>query len=117
MYKHTSDKAELIRLYSAASLFINPTHEDTFPTVNIEALACGTPVITYNTGGSPEIPDEKTGMVIEKGNVQALADCIRAQYKACSFSRDDCRKRAGLFSDQAMVSAYLSLYQSIQTAS
>ena len=117
VYKHTSDKAELIRLYSETSLFINPTHEDTFPTVNIEALACGTPVITYNTGGSPEIPDEKTGAVIEKGNVEALAECIRAQYKASSFSRDDCRKRAGQFSDRAMISAYLSLYQSIQTAS
>lgn len=48
---------ELAKLYSQADVFVNLTYADTFPTVNIESLACGTPVITYNTGGSPEIVD------------------------------------------------------------
>lgn len=59
---------ELAQLYSEADVLINPTYADNFPTVNIEALACGTPVITYRTGGSPESVDGKTSMVIEQGN-------------------------------------------------
>ena len=46
---HTSNVQELVEIYSAADVFVNPTYEDTFPTVNMEAEACGTPVITYNT--------------------------------------------------------------------
>ncbi|MCR5449558.1 MAG: glycosyltransferase [Solobacterium sp.] len=113
VYKHTSDQQELIRLYGEADLLINPTYEDTFPTVNIEALACGTPVITYRTGGSPEIPDEKTGMVIEKGNVAALAECINSQYQNPVFDRKDCLKRAECFSDRNMMMNYHSLYRSL----
>ena len=52
--KRTENLDELCELYSRATVFFNPTYEDNFPTTNIEALACGTPIITYNTGGSPE---------------------------------------------------------------
>ena len=50
----TSNSEELAKIYTAADVFVNPTHEDNFPTVNLEAIACGTYVITYLTGGSPE---------------------------------------------------------------
>ena len=62
----TNNIQELAEYYAVADVFVNPTLEDTFPTTNIEALACGTPIITYNTGGSPEIIDEKCGIIIEK---------------------------------------------------
>ena len=52
--QRTQNVQELVRLYSESDVLINPTYADTFPTVNLEALACGTPVITYRTGGSPE---------------------------------------------------------------
>ena len=66
----TSDARELAALYSAATVFVNPTWQDNYPTVNLEALACGTPVITYRTGGSPEalgkeIPVIHLGTVVE----------------------------------------------------
>ena len=51
---HTDSAQELAAIYTAADVFFNPTHEDNFPTVNLEAEACGTPVITYDTGGSGE---------------------------------------------------------------
>lgn len=55
----TNSTKELAEIYTAADVFINPTYEDNYPTVNLEAQACGTPVITYDTGGSPEsVPDE-----------------------------------------------------------
>lgn len=50
----TSSKQELAEIYTAADFFINPTREDTYPTVNCEAIACGTPVISFDTGGSKE---------------------------------------------------------------
>ncbi len=50
----TESKRELAELYSAASVFFNPTYEDNYPTVNLEAEACGTPVVTYDVGGCRE---------------------------------------------------------------
>ncbi|MBU5405330.1 glycosyltransferase [Paraeggerthella hongkongensis] len=50
----TDSQRELAEIYTAADLFFNPTMEDNYPTVNLEAEACGTPVITYNTGGCSE---------------------------------------------------------------
>lgn len=50
----TSSSLKLAMLYSMADVFVNPTYEDNYPTVNLEAKACGTKVITYNTGGCAE---------------------------------------------------------------
>lgn len=50
----TSTQKDLVELYSTADVFFNPTYEDNFPTVNLEAIACNTPVVTYDTGGSKE---------------------------------------------------------------
>lgn len=68
----THSVEDLRDIYNASDVFVNPTYFDNFPTVNIEALACGTPVITYDTGGSPEAVDEKTGSVVEQGDIKAL---------------------------------------------
>ena len=73
--ERTQNQQELVEIYSVADVFINPTYEDNFPTTNLEALACGTPVITYRTGGCPEAIDDKTGIVVEKGNVRPLGRC------------------------------------------
>lgn len=70
--KRTNNIAELRDLYSEAVVFINPTYQDNYPTVNLEALACGTKVVTYNTGGSPESVDECFGLVVPKGDVKTL---------------------------------------------
>lgn len=72
----TNNVKELAVYYAAADVFVNPTYEDNFPTTNLEALACGTPVITYRTGGSPEAVTPETGRVIDPGNLQALAETI-----------------------------------------
>ena len=62
----TDSPQELAQIYTAADVLVNPTYEDNYPTVNLEALACGTPVITYRTGGSPESVDDSCGAVVEK---------------------------------------------------
>lgn len=93
--ERTQNVEELVELYSSANVFINPTYADTFPTVNLEALACGTPVVTYRTGGSPEAVDEKTGVVIEQGDVSALSHAIENICKRDKVHYTDvCRERA-----------------------
>lgn len=109
----TQNVHELVRLYSEADVLINPTYADTFPTVNLEALACGTPVITYRTGGSPEAIDEKTGIVVEQGNVKALCDAV-LQLKNNPLSSSDCRERAvALFDKDKCFEKYIALYNSL----
>ena len=61
----TDNQLDLVKIYSIADIFVNPTKEDNYPTVNIEAIACSTPVITYNTGGCKEQVTSETGCVVE----------------------------------------------------
>lgn len=70
--KRTSNAKELAEIYTAADVFFNPTYEDNYPTTNIESLACGTPVVTYQTGGSPECIQKNQGLVIKKGDFYNL---------------------------------------------
>lgn len=113
--KRTANQEELAAYYTMADVFVNPTHSDSFPTVNLEALACGTPVVTYRTGGSPEAVDENTGFVVEKGNFNELIKAIEqifmngnTQYKL------NCRKRAELyFNKNDRFMDYINLYQNL----
>lgn len=74
--KRTNSILELSQLYNCANIFLNPTYEDNFPTTNLEAMACGTPVVTYNTGGSPESITSKTGFIVDQGNITMMIDVI-----------------------------------------
>lgn len=80
--ERTNSAKELAELYSISDVFVNPTYEDNFPTVNLEARACGTPVITYDTGGSPESAG-CYAKVVKCGDVEALKNVI------LSISTDD----------------------------
>lgn len=84
--QRTDSIEELVKIYSAADVFVNPTYEDNFPTVNLEAIACGTPVITYNTGGSPECIDESCGVVVPKGDIKELKNAISSQIENIQMS-------------------------------
>ena len=72
----TNNVKELAEIYTAADVFVNPTLEDNFPTTNLEALACGTPIITFNTGGSIECVNENCGVVIKQNNIDELYQTI-----------------------------------------
>lgn len=110
----TQDRQELAEIYSAADVFANPTREDTFPTVNMEALACGTPVVTFRTGGSPEIPDETCGAVVEKNDVEAFVQQIQRICEQKPYSTEACRFRAQTYFDrEKCLQKYLDLYRRI----
>ena len=109
----TNNVNELVEYYSQSSVFVNPTWEDNFPTTNIEALACGTPVVTYRTGGSPESITPETGIVVEKGDCNALCSAIMEIIaKGKDFYSAACRKRAeDLYNKDDRFQEYLDLYQ------
>jgi putative colanic acid biosynthesis glycosyltransferase len=111
----TESTKELARLYSSASVFVNPTYSDNFPTVNIESLACGTPVVTYDTGGSPEAICNSTGSVVPAGDINALAEVVRFWAgKMAGELTKACRDRAvARYSDSDRFSEYVEIYQTL----
>lgn len=82
----TQNQKELAEVYSAADVFVMPTREENYPTVNMEAIACGTPVVTFDTGGSPEMLDDKTGIVVEANDIEATKKAIKdiCEKKKCN---------------------------------
>jgi glycosyltransferase involved in cell wall biosynthesis len=109
----TKDQEELAALYSAADLFVNPTMEENYPTVNLEAIACGTPVLTYNTGGSAEMLSEKVGSVVERGDFSSLEREIRRISAERPFSRKECVAHAKSFDRSLRFAEYVGLYEDL----
>ncbi len=114
-FKKTESVIELAELYSAADVFVNPTLEDTFPTTNLEAIACGTPVITFSTGGSVESVCSSTGIVVEKGNITMLKDAIdEVRFRTKKFYTESCvLKGKKLFNKNDRFKEYIELYKRI----
>lgn len=76
----TANIKKLAEIYTAADLFLNLSYCENYPTVNLESIACGTPVLTYRTGGSPEIIDEYGGIIVEQGDVSAVVEEIHKMH-------------------------------------
>lgn len=111
--ERTESVEALAEIYASSDVFINPTYEDNFPTTNLESLACGTPVITYNTGGSPEAIDEYTGIVVEQGNINKLIEAIKQiQQYGKQYYSEACVCRANrLYKKEDRYREYLELYE------
>jgi glycosyltransferase involved in cell wall biosynthesis len=109
----TQNQQELVQIYSAADVFVNPTREDNYPTVNMEALACGTPVLTFKTGGSPEILDETCGMVVDCDDVDAMENEIIRICTGTIYSERDCINTACGFDQNERFEEYLKLYERV----
>ena len=107
----TQNQKELAEIYTAADLFVNPTREENYPTVNMESIACGTPVLTFRTGGSPEILDETCGTVVECDDVDAMEKEIVRISEEKPFTEENCLIRAGQFDQNERFKEYIDLYQ------
>lgn len=112
---YTNSIQELAEYYSAADVFINPTLEDNFPTTNIESLACGTPIVTFKTGGSVEVIDENTGFVVEQGDVARMLDAVRTILKqGKKHYQKKCRNKAiNQYEKEKQYMKYVELYKQI----
>lgn len=109
----THDQKELAEIYTAADVFVNPTREENYPTVNMEAIACGTPVVTFRTGGSPEIVGEGCGCVVEKDDIDAIEREIIRICEGKPYSSEDCINYAKRFDKDVCFKKYLELYRSL----
>ena len=108
----TDNVEELVEIYSSADVFVNPSLEDNFPTTNLEALACGTPVITFNTGGSPECINNNCGYIVIKEDIEGLHNSIELiKNKGKIFYYENAINRAHeLFDKKRCFQKYINLY-------
>lgn len=116
LFGRVSDPAKLAELYSAADLFILPSREDNFPNVMLEALACGTPVLSFSEGGMAEvIKTGVNGILLNEISAVSLGkgldDFFSGRYdfdraRIRTFAKDN-------FPLEKQARAYLSLYESI----
>lgn len=113
--KRTNSVGELAAYYSLSDVYFNPTWEDNFPTVNLEALACGTPVITYRTGGSVEAVDENTGFIVEQGDIISVTKIVQLiKEKGKGYWTSICRERAtSLYDKRKRYLEYIHLYEKL----
>lgn len=104
--ERTESAEELAGIYTAADVFLNPTYEDNYPTTNLEAISCGTPVVTYKTGGSPESVANGFGCFVAVGDIDAM-------YKAAKTLVGVKINSDGEFDARIRYAEYLKLYESL----
>ena len=113
----TNNQKELAEIYTAADLFVIPTREENYPTVNMEALACGTPVLTFRTGGSPEIIDETCGSVVDCDDIDDMEREIIRICEEKPYTKEACIKKAQEFDQNERFKEYVKLYERVSTFS
>lgn len=111
----TANAGELAEIYSAADVFVNLTLQENYPTVNLEAISCGTPVVTYDTGGCRETISESTGTAVPQGDLAAVLAAVRAWgAKDRDESRKICREYAlDHFRKEDRYGDYIGLYEEL----
>lgn len=111
--QRTNNAQELVELYTAATVLVNPTYQDNYPTVNLEALACGTKVITYKTGGSPESVPSDLGYIVNKGDQDELYEQVMEALESDK-EQNKCVDYARIHFDKAMkYDEYIKLYKRV----
>lgn len=109
----TQNQKELAEIYTAANVFANPTREEVFGMVNAESLACGTPVVTFKTGGSPECVDETCGSVVPCDDIDAMEKEIRRICEEKPYSKEACVIHSKKFDMNARFQEYLDLFNEL----
>ncbi len=109
----TQNQKELAEIYTAANVFVNPTREEVLGLVNVEALACGTPVITFKTGGSPECINNECGSVVKKNDAENILTEIKRVCELQLYSSRACISRAHFFEMNEKNKEYINLYRNL----
>lgn len=112
--QRTWNAKELAEIYTESNVFANPTREENYPTVNLEAVACGTPVVTFRTGGSPETIDESCGVVVDYNDYDSLKREIIRVCETRQFTSESCINYAHKnFNYQDRMTEYVNLFDEL----
>lgn len=111
----TSSQLELVGYYTMADVLTSLSYGESFGLTIAEAIACGTPAIVYNNTAQPELVDEKTGRVVETGNIAGVVNAIKEiRENGKSFYIENCIARAqGKFDKNLLFCNYITLYSSL----
>lgn len=107
---HTDSIAQLCEVYTAADVFINPTLQETQGLTTLEAFACGTPAVVFNSGGAAECVDDSCGIVVTKDDFTALKDAVLLACEQKSFAAEACFSKAKVYDKNARYQSFLQLY-------
>ena len=110
--ERTENVNELVEIYSSADILLNSSTEETFGLVTLEAQACGTPVIVFNSTALPEVVNSNTGFVVRKNDLEQTIKAINYA-RSKPFNRTECRINAETYSDNKMYNEYFSLYKDL----
>lgn len=108
--RRTDSRQELAALYSAAEIFINPSREESFSLVTVEAFACGTPVIVLDTSAVKELVTDGNGLVVGDTRVQTYLDAIAA-IESRKVKREEVAKTAQKYSNRLIAERIVDLYK------
>lgn len=106
--EQTNDVFELADIYNSADVFINPSYEETFGMVSVEAMLCGIPLIVYDQTACPELVNSECGKIIKAGDVESLCETIINFQK---YDREKIRSIGLKYTIKNMVENYVTLYE------
>ncbi|MCZ2484739.1 glycosyltransferase [Aquirufa antheringensis] len=111
----TDSQHELQQYYSFADLYINFSSEESFGLTTIEALACGTPALVYNSTASPELINSETGFIVEKGDISKALEYVNlVKSVGKSHYSEKCRLRAtSFFNIELTLNNYFTFYDEL----
>ena len=109
---YVKEKSYLAKLYKTANIFINPTLKDNFPTVNLEALASGLPIIAFDIGGNSEVINDEVGRVLTNHDALSIYRVIN-EIKTSKAQRNYSKKidRIKQFDQELMYERYSTIYE------
>ena len=109
--ERTENRDELAEIYSRADVLLNPSEEESFSLVTIEAMACGTPVVALDSSAVKELVNEENGVVLHESSIEEYTSAIK-QCEVLKRKNKDIRKTVEKYSVQNMTQAVLELYMS-----
>jgi glycosyltransferase involved in cell wall biosynthesis len=112
------DEGKLRNLYNASNLYVAPSIQDNLPNTVLESIACGTPVVAFNTGGLPDMIEHLTnGYLADLQSSEDLAEGIALLLTKPELLRKmkiNCRERAvNYFNEEHIAKKYVELYENI----
>lgn len=110
-------KSEVAEVLQRADLLVHPSNAENAPCIISESLCCGTPVLSMNINGIPEMVDNSNGLLCPPKDAKALADCLTTLMTTYSFDRKTVASKAqAKFYPDAVGSAYINCYAQLREA-